>query len=109
MSLFERIVKREENPTLLNINMLDAGLYNAANIIPSCEYFQTNGIDLEEMRQEQEHYIKEGRTLFVISRFHYPEYILEKYDMVAEISFATDGKNKSPYFLFRLKEEKIEK
>ena len=106
---FEQIVKREENPTLLNINMLDAGLYTAANIIPSCEYFQTNGIDLEEMRQEQEHYIKEGRTLFVISRFHYPEYILEKYDMVAEISFATDGKNKSPYFLFRLKEEKIEK
>ena len=100
---FEKIVNSEENPTLLNINMLDSGLYTVANILPTCKYFQTNGIDLEEMRREQERYIREGETLFVISRFEYPEYILENYELIAETTFPTDGKNESPYFLFRLR------
>ena len=100
---FNQIVREEDNPTLLNINMLDAGLYTVANIVPSCKYFQTNGIDLEEMRQEQRRYVKEGATKFVISRFDYPEYIFEKYELIAEAAFATDGKNESTYYLFRLK------
>lgn len=103
---FQQIVEKEENPTLLNINMLDAGLYTVADIVPTCKYFQTNGINLEEMRQEQEKYIKEGRTMFVISRFDYPDYILEKYELIKEVFFKTDGKNENSYYLFRLKKER---
>lgn len=36
---FKEIVSQEENPTLLNYNCLDAGLYTVADIMPTCEYF----------------------------------------------------------------------
>lgn len=101
---FKDIVQQEENPTLLNVNMLDAGLYTVADVLPSEKYFQTNGIPLEEMFDEQERYIKEGLTQFVICRFEYPEYMLDKYELVAEDSFATDGKSESMYYLFKRKE-----
>ena len=100
---FRDIVQAEENPTLLNVNMLDSGLYTVANVVPSVKYFQTNGIAFEEMFEEQERYIKEGLTQFVICRFEYPDYILDKYELVAEESFKTDGKNDSMYYLFQLK------
>ena len=99
---FKEIVQQEENPTLLNVNMLDAGLYTVAGIVPSQKYFQTNGIAFEEMFQER--YIREGVTQFVICRFYYPEYITEKYELAAEASFATDGKNENSYYLFKRKE-----
>lgn len=101
---FKEIVQQEENPTLLNVNMLDAGLYTVAEVVPSVKYFQTNGIPLKEMFDEQERYIKEGITQFVIWRFDYPEYILDKYELVAESSFMTNGKNESMYYLFKRKD-----
>ena len=101
---FKEIVQQEENPTLLNVNMLDAGLYTIANVVPSEKYFQTNGINFDEMFKEQERYIKEGLTQFVICRFYYPDYMLDKYELAAEAPFATDGKNESMYYLFKRKE-----
>jgi len=101
---FKEIIQQEENPTLLNVNMLDAGLYTVADVVPSVKYFQTNGIAFQEMFDEQERYIKEGITQFVICRFEYPEYMLDKYELVAESSFATDGKNESMYYLFKRKD-----
>ncbi len=101
---FADIVKQEDNPTLLNVNMLDAGLYTVADVVPSVKYFQTNGIAFQEMFDEQARYIEEGLTQFVICRFDYPEYIWSKYELVAESAFATDGKNESMYYLFKRKE-----
>lgn len=101
---FAEIINREENPTLLNVNMLDAGLYTVADVVPSVKFFQTNGIAYEHMFEEQERYIKEGITQFVISRFDYPEYMLDKYELIADASFATDGKNETMYYLFKLKD-----
>ena len=101
---FNEIVEQEENPTLLNVNMLDAGLYTVTGIVPTCKYFQTNGIALKEMEKEQRQYIREGRTQFVISRFIYPEGIEKKYDLIVEAKFPTDGKNETSYYLFKRKE-----
>ena len=100
---FKEIVCQEENPTLLNINMLDAGLYTVADIMPTCKFFQTNGINYDRMEEEQKRYVKEGETMFVISRFSYPEYILEKYELVAEEKFLTSGSEPSSYYLFKRK------
>ena len=100
---FKEIVEEKENPTLLNVNMLDAGLYTAAGIVPTCKYFQTNGIALEELYEEQERYIREGKTDFVITRFDYPDYILDHYELVAEEMFNTSGKEESVYYLFKRK------
>ena len=102
---FAEIVNQEESPTLLNVNMLDAGLYTVAEVMPTVKYFQTNGIPLQEMFDEQERYIKEGLTQFVIWRFDYPDYILDNYELVAESSFMTDGKNESMYYLFKRRED----
>ena len=101
---FKEIVEREDDPTLLNVNMLDAGLYTVADIVPSVKFFQTNGIAYEHMFLEQERYIREGITDFVICRFYYPDYIEDKYELLAEASFPTDGKNESTYYLFGRKE-----
>lgn len=100
---FKEIVEQKESPTLLNINMLDAGLYTVADILPTCKYFQTNGIALEELYEEQERYIREGLTDFVIARFDYPDYLLENYELAAEQSFNTSGKEESMYYLFQRK------
>lgn len=100
---FKEIVQQEENPTLLNINMLDAGLYTVADIMPTCKFFQTNGIAYDKMNEEQKRYIKEGKTMFVISRFSYPDYILDNYELVAEEEFLTSGSEPSMYYLFKRK------
>lgn len=101
---FKEIVQQEENPTLLNVNMLDAGLYTVADVVPSVKFFQTNGIPYEHMFEEQERYIREGATQFVICRFYYPDYIWDQYELAAQTSFVTDGKNESMYYLFQRKE-----
>lgn len=99
---FRDIIQQEDSPTLLNINCLDAGLYTVADIMPTCKYFQTNGIAFDEMFKEQHHYIKEGRTLYVLARDEYPEIITEKYELISSQPYEWSG-TKFTYFLFRRK------
>ncbi len=81
---FKKIVEKEEAPTLLNIGAVDAGLYTVTGIVPTCEYFQTNGIDLPVMFEEQFRYIKEGRTMFILVCSYDFEHLHIHYDKVAE-------------------------
>ena len=99
---FRDIIAEEDDPTLLNINCLDAGLYTVADIMPTCKYFQTNGIAFDEMFQEQYHYIEEGRTLYVLARDEYPEIITEKYELISSAPYEWNGAEFT-YFLFRRK------
>ena len=84
---------QEEEPTLVTVNCLDAGLYTVANIVPSCRFFQTNGINFKEMFEEQEQYIRQGKTQFVLMRddYGYPEYIEEQYQLIAQAPYTWDG------------------
>lgn len=99
---FRDIICEEDNPTLLNISCLDAGLYTVADIMPTCKYFQTNGIAFDEMFQEQYHYIEEGRTLYVLARDEYPEIITEKYELISSAPYEW-SEAEFTYFLFRRK------
>lgn len=100
---FRDIVLQEENPTLLNIGCLDAGLYTLTNIIPNCKYFQSNMVNgFDEVKEEQIRYIKEGRIQFVIAREEFPEEIWEKYDLVCEDEYDISG-NVLRYYLFKQK------
>lgn len=100
---FKEIIDEEENPTLLNVGCLDAGLYTVADVMPSCRFFQTNGIGFEEMFEEQTRYIKEGRTQFVLVRNDWvPEGIEEQYMLVAEEPYTWDGAE----FIYRLYKRK---
>lgn len=68
--------------TLLNYNCLDCGLYTAADIYPTCYWFQTQTIPLDDVFSEQHRYIREGLTDFVVVRDDYPEFIFEQYDLM---------------------------
>lgn len=99
---FKEIVEQEKNPTLLNYNCLDAGLYTVADILPTCKYFQTNGIPLKEMEDEQLRYIKEGKTQFVLVRGGCPKELGIHYRLVGEEKNISNGVE-AEYFLFKRK------
>lgn len=100
---FRDIVVQEENPTLLNIGCLDAGLYTVCDIVPTCRWFQTQTIHIDDVLVEQERYIREGQITFVLARDSYPEVVWEKYELVDEALWY-QGETEFTYYLFRLKD-----
>ena len=100
---FRDIVMQEEDPTLLTISCLDAGLYTVADIVPTCRYFQSNAVHgFDEVREEQLKYIREGRIEFVLARDTYPEELVHTYDLVGEEPFVS-GDKEFIYYLFQKK------
>lgn len=99
---FQKIVEQEENPTLLNIGCLDAGLYTVCDIVPTCQWFQTQTVIMDTVLSEQERYIREGQITFVIARDSYPDVIWEQYELVASEPWDHNGQEFT-YYLFRKK------
>lgn len=100
---FRDIVLQEENPTLLNIGCLDAGLYTLTDIVPNCKYFQSNMVNgFTEVREEQTRYIEEGLIQFVLAREEFPEEIWKNYELVCETEYNIAG-GMQRYYLFRRK------
>ena len=97
---FKEIVEQKENPTLLNIGCLDAGLYTVCDIVPTCRWFQTQTLAIDDVLKEQERYIREGQTDFVIARDDYPDVIWEKYELVAQEPWY-QGELAFTYYLFK--------
>ncbi|MBP3604488.1 MAG: hypothetical protein J6J79_10120 [Lachnospiraceae bacterium] len=100
---FKEIVEQEENPTLLNISCLDAGLYTVCDIVPTCQWFQTQTVIMETVLGEQERYIREGLISFIIARDEYPQAIWERYELVAQEPWYHEG-TEFTYYLFKRKE-----
>lgn len=101
---FQEIISEEENPSLVTIGCLDAGLYTVTDIMPTCRFFQTNGIGLQEMFEEQDKYVKEGKTQFILTRDVYPDGISKHYELVGEEPYEWDGRQYT-YSLFRRKQK----
>lgn len=99
---FREIVEQEQEPTLLNIGCLDAGLYTVCDIVPTCRWFQTQTLAIDEVEKEQKRYIAEGQTTFVLARDTYPDVIYEKYELAAQAPWYLDDQEFT-YYLFRLK------
>ncbi|RKM60689.1 hypothetical protein D6856_06440 [Butyrivibrio sp. XB500-5] len=89
-----------ETDTLLEVNSIDPGLYTVTGIKPTCEYFQTNGIGLEKMFEEQKKYIKEGRTDFVLATDFEPEFIGLNYDLVNVYEYK-ETDHEEEYYLYK--------
>ena len=100
---FREIVEKEENPTLLNIGCLDAGLYTVCDIVPTCQWFQTQTVIMDTVLSEQERYMREGLVTFVIARDAYPDVIHEQYELVAEAPWFLD-EYEFTYYLFQKKQ-----
>ncbi len=95
-------IEEAPNTTLLNVGALDVGLYTITGIVPTCEYFQTNGIALPTMFDEQQRYINEGLTEYVIAGYYEPENIYDHYELINEVSFY-DNSYDQTYYLYRHK------
>ncbi len=100
---FKKIVEQTKDPTLLNISCLDAGLYTVCDIVPTCRWFQTQTLHIEDVLRDQEQYIREGRTDYVLARDEYPAVIEERYELAAQAPWF-QGELEFTYYLFRLKE-----
>ncbi len=93
-----------EDDTLLSLNAIDAGLFTVTGIVPSCEYFQTNGINLPTMFEEQKKYLKDGITDYVVAASYEPEFIDEKYELIRTFSYDEPG-HEEKYYLYKKKEQ----
>lgn len=99
---FKEIVEQKENPTLLNIGCLDAGLYTVCDIVPTCQWFQTQTVIMDTVLSEQERYIREGQTDFVIARDSWPDVIWDNYELAAKAPWKL-GEQEFTYYLFERK------
>ena len=86
--------------TLLNYNCLDCGLYTAADINPTCYWFQTQTLAIPDVFDEQHRYIREGKTGFVVCRDDYPDFITDHYEMIDQFHQVM-GDTQHDYYLFR--------
>lgn len=90
----------KEDTTLLNISCFDVGLYTMSGIVPNCYWFQTQTLPLDSVLTEQEEYIKEQKTDYIVAREYYPEIIWEGYDLITTQKEEERG---FTYYLFRKK------
>ncbi len=88
--------------TLLNIGCLDSGLYNAADIYPTCYWFQTQTLPGDEVTNAQLSYITEGQTDYIVARDSYPDEIWQHYELVDTFHQELDPQA-FDYYLFRRK------
>ncbi|WP_197029536.1 hypothetical protein [Butyrivibrio sp. AE3004] len=104
MYRFRDRVLETENPTLLNVGCLDAGLYTLCDIVPSCRWFQTQTLNIKEPENnpylEQERYVKEGLIDYVLVRDYIPESINDHYELCDKETYGWDGAEFN-YYLYK--------
>ena len=98
--LVEASTMLSDHDTLLELNTVDPGLYTVTGIVPNCEYFQTNGINLETMFTEQKRYLKEGKTDYVLAVGFEPEGIYENYYLIKSFDY-NETEHEEKYFLYK--------
>ncbi len=79
---FAAIINRYEDATLLNYNFLDWGFYTAAKTAPHLKYYHLPNMPLDELRTEQERYVREGLSDFVVTRAPLREELAGLYTLV---------------------------
>ncbi len=77
------VVAQTPDATLLNYGFMDAGFYTACDIAPTVKYFHQTNVPLQEMLDEQERYVDEGITDYVVTRGKNPASIDERYELAA--------------------------
>ena len=104
-TILAEIMKREENPTLLDISSLDHGFYLAADILPTCRYFCELNVESQSKKEAIQSYLKDGATQFVISRYIDPG---DRYELIAEAAGVFDLNAPQTYYLYKRIEEETD-
>lgn len=98
---FAEIVNRYENPTLLNYGFLDWGFYTAAGVAPHLKYYHLPNMPLEELHTEQDRYVREGLSDFVVTRAPLRQELAGLYTL-ADTCPAPEGLWFTHVYLYRL-------
>lgn len=96
---FAKIIRQEENPTLLNLGFLDGGFYFASQTLPECKLFCTLNIESDEITQlrwERNAYMNsDDGPDFIVTRTYklenYSSAARKKYEVVAEGDLIFEG------------------
>ncbi len=113
---FAKIINEIPNATLLNYGNLDNGLYLTTGIVPNIKHFEIQNIPYDKYsdnRDEQNRYIKEGITDYILIRVKEnlkikdlkPKYIWDKYSLISQEYQMFEG-NRYKYLLFKKKDFK---
>ena len=101
---FRDEVLQTEDPTLLNVGCLDAGLYTLCDIVPTCRWFQTQTLDIDEPENnpylEQARYVREGLTDYVLVRDDIPGSIDDHYELIDSEEYGWYG-YEFTYYLYK--------
>ena len=101
--LFKAASYLDENDTLVNLGGLDTGLYTITGIVPTCEYFQTNGIGLPTLFEQQQRYVDDAATEYIIAVREAPLDVDLRYELVD--SFHSDEPGyEEDYYLYKRKQ-----
>lgn len=104
MYRFRDEVLETKEPTLLNVGCLDAGLYTLCDIVPSCRWFQTQTLNIDEPENnpylEQERYVREGLIDYVLVRDNIPESINDHYELIDKEKYGWDDMEFT-YYLYK--------
>ena len=79
------IMSETPDATLLNYGFMDAGFFTAAGIAPTEKFFHSSNVDMQEKRDEQLRYIREGLVDYVITHKKGPVELEENYELVATV------------------------
>ena len=102
---FAKIINQRENPTLLNYEFLDWGFYSAANVTPHLKYYHLPNMPLEELRSEQDRYVREGLSDFVVTRRPLREDLVGLYTLVDTCPAFPEGMWFTAVYLYQLTEQ----
>ena len=95
---FAEIIRRSEDPSLLNVGFLDGGFYFASGVLPSDPYFCTLNLSLPAMDAALKRSLRQGETQFVVTRGKKLEKGLP-YRLVSEASMVFEGRRWT-YYLY---------
>ena len=97
------VIEKENNATLLNYGVLDAGVYYLCDIQPTTKYFCGLNGDFAELKAEQQRIVDEGLVTFVLANSAaMPERIDVHYAQVYSFDYR-DMWGGSTYYLYKLK------
>jgi len=113
--VFDKVIKKSDDKTILNYDNLDGGFYTVSKLIPTTKYFMKQNIAHErypEILNEQNRIIRESDVEFVIIREYYGNkdyhltipYLNDNYDLLMQHSQIYEGMD-FEYFLYKRKEK----
>ncbi len=101
-SRFAEEITAAADQSLLNYGSLDMGLYTLTGYVPQTRFFCHLNLNLPELEEEMDAYVRERQTAFLVMKIEPPEWLLAYYEPVdaAESINQFEGIS-SRYYLLR--------